>query len=283
MEEEVLETREEIYEEFDKQPSHDVFPLAPAVTATEEKAENVDEAGKEHTDSETAESTEDGKETQDEAAKESVLDAQKQKQEKFVPLEALHAEREKRKAERARREQLEAEIQSLKNQTVVQPDDVITDYDKALSEANQRIKNLEELESRRVEMENIESQRKRRSNTLDAIDRLNARLEGEGYIGFKQMVGAVSAELQSMVEDDETNVAFDNPTGWEKIFKEKIYPDVRAKILATESKAKLLGKVEAKKNASLATSHGSKPVETESDTEQTDEDYFEMRKKMQAR
>lgn len=65
------------------------------------------------------------------------------------------------------------------------------------------------------------------------IANTDAKLEKEGYPGFINLTGAVTAELQKRVADDPDDIRLDQPSGWEKIYKE-IYPSLQAKFTGRE-------------------------------------------------
>lgn len=212
---------------------------------TAESAENDgEEIPAEHAEIETAPVTEDVKmESTEQEAEVETQEAEPvkpavAKEDKTVPLQALHEERERRK-------QLAKELREMKErqalyerqmqayyQTQSQPqvdESELSDYDKALlalNRQNQQLAQQQEAIARAIEAD-------RQTRELQAISQniqhTSIELEKEGFPHFYEMQDMVVSELKRLYADDPENIYEfpDNPMGWKKAYKEVVYPKLQ--------------------------------------------------------
>jgi hypothetical protein len=199
---------------------------------------------------------------------------------------ATYEERMKRKAETDARKRaedrvtaLEAKIKQFETQ---EPSAEITDYDKELMDLKRRQRAIEELEQERVERERQEATVKVSNKIATDIDQAHKDLVTDGYPGFKHAIGSVTRELQRLVAEDDSNIHLDSPSGWKKIYKEVIYPELKAEFESVSKQNELDAKRNLKQSANLASSSGKAPVKSKSDEplspEEEREKYFRMRR-----
>lgn len=212
---------------------------------------------------------------------------------KTVPYDALHVEREKRKAQTQRANDLENRLQQaltaiegLKKPAGEQDQEPITDYDGTLKklqqelvEAKQQIQQLNQGYQQRE----VSEYTQRLESELERTER---ELSGEGYPGFRRFQPQVKEELLRLVQEDPENAAvikkeLDNPAGWKRIFKEVIFPEYRGVFVQEERKGKQEEKINAKKDAALVGSPGRVESPQKEKDEWTANDYFRERSKRQ--
>ena len=210
------------------------------------------------------------------------------KKDKFVPYDALHAERMKRKAEadRAneesrRRKELELELARLKQQP--EPE-FLTDADRKLYEMEVKLRAIENIEQQRMEREAKEKEEAMKNDLKSRVDRASNELDKEGYPGLEDYIGVVHQKLRQMVADgyEEEAIALDNPTGWKKIYREEVFPEKAAKFREAFKKQTVESKVELKKQAGLVSSPGKSEPKPKSDEDKSPEEmrdeYMAMRR-----
>ncbi len=270
-EETEVEERSSIYSEFAEQNAQETGLPVPV----EKTGDSKEEPKPTETAPEDA-----GKEVPPETDEDKGETPKQEKQEKFVPLEALHSEREKRKAEKALRESLEIRLRDLESQLSTQKseDEGYVDETEILKK---RVAILEEQNAHRRQLDELNTAKEARQRLTTQLRTTNDDLLKEGYPGFEVSTGAIKQELQKMVEEDESNIAFDNPTGWKKIYKEKIFPALRDSIINATKETEKANKIELKTGAGLATSPGS-PVKPKDEgkvktPDELAEDYMAMR------
>lgn len=276
-EETEVEERSSIYSEFAEQNAQETGLPVPVEKTGDSKEEGKPaETATEDAGGKKAESKPETDEDKGEALKQ-------EKQEKFVPLEALHSEREKRKAEKNLRESLEIRLRDLESQLSTQKEpeaDVFVDETEALKK---RVAMLEEQNAHRRQLDELNTAKEVKQRLVAQLKATNDDLSKEGYPGFEFSTGAITQELQKMVEENESNIAFDNPTGWKKIYKEKIFPALRDSIINATKETEKANKIGLKTGAGLATSPGS-PVKPKDEDrvkthEELAEEYMAMRSK----
>ena len=231
----------------------------------------------------------------------------KTKDQKLVPLGALHEEREKHKQSKQRLQSLEVENSKLTSQL----SEVLKDFKQTL-DANkgkpatpngqkdpaavpEPIDDIEG-EIRRLRSENAELRTQwedfrttRKDDEQKAIDAERQRmlsdthhaLEKEGFPGFDQFVDAVGAKLVAIHRvNPELAKKLDNPMGWKRIYKEKVYPEKSRIFLKKQKEQEVAGKVDLKKRASLSGSPGQPPASApEQKKEWTYSEYLQHRRK----
>ena len=286
MDKEVVEVepteREKIYaeiaEENHKIEAESIIPIGKTVVPEFVAAEPVpDTTPAEVEGNKQPDSREEVKEG--EQAEKPAEEVKNKKEEKFVPLEALHEEREKRKAEKKAREELEKEIVELKSKVqkpVLQENYAISDYDAEIISLKNQVDMLRDIEEKREQLAQLEGAKNIERQRYQNIETADKELREAGYVGFKQMIGAVAEELYKMQEAGEDAVSYDNPTGWKHIFTTKVFPNIREAILEQSNKAILQGKKEQKQKANLVSTPGSQPSPTPS-IEPGSDSYFAMR------
>lgn len=216
----------------------------------------------------------------------------KEKEQKLVPLDALHAEREKRKAVQSRQRELETQLQAVMAEVRI-----LKEANKPLTgevgdaedidpfeEVKKLRREMSELKSRDIQREqegrkrDFETKSKALQNDLS---KTNDDLEKEGYPGFNMMLNSVTEKLADLMNDDpQEAVLLDNPDGWKKIYKEEIYPIIKEKFGKALKEGSIREKEKLKSEANLIGSSGKteKPVDKE-DEDWTPEDYLNSRRK----
>ena len=225
--EEELTERESIYKAYTEAQTEGTTEPAPE---EEEKPANLSNSGDE------------------EGSVSAIIEAKPAKEEekplsekKMVPYDALHEERERRKALQMEVEELKYRFNQAPKQEKVEvatmegfdSEGNVTDYEvamKAILKENMNIKReLDTVKSKSTVFEsNYQNTVK-----LDAEAKLAKRVETttkelseEGFPGFSEFVPLMSAELNKLIAEDRDNVKFDNEAGWKQIYKEKIFPKI---------------------------------------------------------
>jgi hypothetical protein len=211
---------------------------------------------------------------------------EKPAEEKTVPHGAFHEEREKRKAAQKENEELKDQVKTLikdnreflekfKAKEEDTEDIEIDDYDETLKSVIKQNKTLQaeidilkQRESTRTETDVSREAQKQQDELNQQVLNVDKKLTEEGFPGFESLHIEVGQELSKLVAEDPDNVRLQNPEGWEKIYKEKVFPKYR-KIFTGQDKSETFeNKKNLKKNANLS-GGGNKP-----DSEETkDEDW----------
>lgn len=204
---------------------------------------------------------------------------------KTVRLEALHEEREKRKGLSVEKKKLEERVKELENQiaqaTQKPSNDSPTADDEFLTTEEIRIAALERkintMEAKEAELKS-RTEKEIFHKTLSEVDKA---LFDEGFPGFTFLSGRVSDELTKLVNEDSDNAYLNNPDGWKKIYKERVFPAVKGLFSDMSKKTVMDGKVAAKTGVALAGSHGQAPPAPKkaSDEGWTYDQYLEHRMK----
>lgn len=214
--------------------------------------------------------------------------SEKKEQEKENNLKkALDEERSKRKRLREANEALEAKLKGYEaRQEPPKEPDPITDYDAELNSVKAKLRSIELMEARRVEDEQRRQLREQTEREEAMVKKIDAELAGQGYAGFEFMAGAVTKELYAInAVDPEEAQSLNNPEGWKKIFKEKIYPNFRKQSEEAARKRTLEEKKALKKDANLQTAPGKAPIKSEDDNPETwsperrNQEYLKLRRK----
>jgi hypothetical protein len=210
------------------------------------------------------------------------------KEDKTVPYGALKEEREKRKAIQKDLDEAQKRLQQVLNdfQSYVQngnkPDEVvevIEDYDKELLESKRTIKALQaEVEALKGNFKS-EQTIKAQNELQTRISSVSDELVKEGFPGFVQFIGHVQSELSKIASDDmETAKSLDNPDGWKKIYKEKVFPTLSTIFTKKESDDRTSRKVAAKQEVQGAVlTPGQAPASEKSSAEWNYDDYLKVR------
>lgn len=219
-------------------------------------------------------------------------DKDKDKEQKVVPLDALHEEREKRKHQRKVSEELEVKnaelheqlrevLQDAKRKSESESTEFMSAEEKALNKIKSDMEDLKMDRNQREERDKAASIKTAQGQLEADIEDTSKKLEEMGFPGFKFLAGKVGDEILRLVGEDPDNAYLQNPDGWMKVYKEIIFPPVK-KAFAVEEKNELFDKkLEAKKNSSLITSPGStdKKVDSQKSEEWTYQDYVDDKRK----
>lgn len=229
-------------------------------------------------------------------------DSEKEPEEKKVALSALHEERSKRKMlaeqlklkeekERAYLDQIREygiRLESLEKKKIQEePIDDIEAALKVQKEENLRLqKRIDAVESHqatKAKMEAMEIARSKEQELLKQVEEVDQALSAEGFPGFKNLSSEVAREVMAKIQEDDTNRAvYANPDGWKKLYKDVVYPRVKASIVTSD---KISKKEELKSRANLIDKPGGAPVSKKADEEDEDtsyESYMKMRQKISA-
>ena len=203
-----------------------------------------------------------------------------------VPYDALHAEREKRKAAQVRIRELESQInlvlQETKKKAEEKPE-TVDDYEKEIITLRKEVKSLrEDLSSQKKNLE-TEASQKKITEIESKISTVDRELKEEGFPLFKDLQDQVTKEIVKMIDGDPDSGQgiireYDNPNGWKKIYKEKIFPRLDSTFKERYQSSTKKEKEELKKQANLT--GGSAPrvsLETKED-EYSYDDYLKRRK-----
>lgn len=260
--------REALYDKYGKENE------GLSETSTEEEvAEETEESPEEETETPAE---------KEEAVTEEPSETEEAKDEKTVPLGALHEEREKRKA-------LGLELEEVKGQlhTVLQDIRQLSDQKKTEeTAAEEELGSVEVLEKRIMALEGgqrktardmqTEKQAKQDQALNSDIKKVDAELEEEGFPAFEFMTAKVTDELNRLIKEDPQNKkTLDNPEGWKKVYKEVVFPTIYSKF-AKKDKADLFEKKKDLKLEANLGGPGKKPEEAKEE-EWTYNDYLRMR------
>ncbi len=276
--------REAGYKEYDES----VYGKAAAVDAEIEKELEIQTAGAAEKSAEAEAKPEISEEVQvkeekaseeekiDEGVKGSEQKPITEEKIKTVPLSALHESRSENKELKKRLKEIEARLN-------IPREDVDSDSElegfvtrKDLSALEQKLANIEAVESKRSELEN--------SRRLDAnISKTDNMLKEEGIFGFAEIGKLVVVQrLQNMAAEDFDHAnANDNPEGWAKIWKEE-YPKYKKLFIADDMANVMKERKERKENAGLVQSAGiktDKPDTVPQTTEEQRVEYMKMRQR----
>ncbi|MCR4286873.1 MAG: hypothetical protein NUW09_02540 [Deltaproteobacteria bacterium] len=234
-------------------------PLPPAVIPTTTPQQFEPSASPAVNDGENR--TENSADTERKPVAETMPPLEKESPEhKTVRLEALHEEREKRKAVTAANKKLEERIKEL--EAKVNQNQALDGYEAGnefLTPEEIRIATLEReinaIKSKETEKES-RAEKETFNKTLSDVDKA---LSDEGFPGFMFLSGRVGDELTKLVNEDPDNAYLNAPDGWKKIYREKVFPAVRGIFSDMAKKSVMDGKTAAKTNVALAGSHGQAP------------------------
>lgn len=210
----------------------------------------------------------------------------KTKELKTVPYDALHEERERRKAAQAKARELEERLKTLEAQLTAKPQE--KEDETYLSDEEKRVRSLEkeiaEIKARdrmREEATKQSAMEMARKELDKQVAETDAALAKEGYPGFQFLSNRVGDELRRLVQEDPDNVYLDTPQGWAKIYKEKVYPSIKGVFVHVEKEKLMADKKAAKADAALIGSTGQKPPTTKKDDSEgySYDEYLAMRMK----
>src|SRR3990167_4397047 len=253
--------RAAIYDEYEKQANTEAVP-----EAADKEVAPVEEPEEVKKDEAEAPPVEEAAEAP--APEEAAIEEKKKEETKTVPYDALHEEREKRKLAQAKSRELEEKIKALEAQAassrpVEQDNEYLTDEEKKLRDLERSLAELKAKEEAR-ERENRQSQERTLREQLEKnLADTDKALAAEGLPGFQFLSGRVADELNKLVAEDPDNSYLDNPEGWKKIYREKVFPSVKGIFVQANKQDLMDGKKAAKEGAALAGSPGSSPKKPE--------------------
>tara|TARA_R100000750_G_scaffold5656_1_gene4309 strand:+ start:2605 stop:3543 length:939 start_codon:yes stop_codon:yes gene_type:complete len=221
-------------------------------------------------------------------------------EDKTVPLGALHEERQKRK-------ELQAEVVELKNQVKdmlnkerqIDPEEAgdeeyIEDYDAEL------IKLKKQNEALTAEVDSIKAKdtqseaEKAQTAFLTKVNKVHEELKTEGFDGFEECTPMIRQHIHGLIMQEPDPQEYiegrklldvDTPEGWKKIYKEEIYPSIKAIINQKKTEELMDERIERKKKAALSGNSGGRPVQSKKDNindlspDEMNKRYMEMRQK----
>lgn len=283
-----LTERETVYKAFAEAQSVEAATVASPAEEVEKETPNSEVEGENASSVKTVASP--GEEDAD-----ITREKPRSEEKKMVPYDALHEERERRKA-------LQYEVEALKRQfdqslnaskaatsETVEGFDTegnVTDYDvamKSLVKSNLELRR--ELNSVKGKSDLIESdfrsKREREATDLlkTRITTTNDVLAAEGFPGFSEFTPMVTAELNRMLAEDAGNRAYDNEEGWRRIYREKIFPKVAASAGEHVRQDGFEQKKVLKAAANLSKAPGGLPPKTVKEEEWSKESYLKMRQR----
>lgn len=228
--------REEIYKEYFRSENQTADEVADSndevMTAETIAAEQQiqEETPAQTQESEVAEETQQEEETPTEPT---PMEAKKDV--KTVPLEALHEEREKRKAAQRQLREMQEQIAYMQRLQQVRPQlsdvdtEEVVDYDRELITLKKQ--NAEIARQMQAMQQATMSDRQAREMQIiqSQITMTAQELEQEGYPAFLEMQDLVASEMRRLYADDPDTVNEypDNPSGWKKAFKEIVFPKLQ--------------------------------------------------------
>ena len=220
---------------------------------------------------------------------------EKEKEVKTVPYDALHEEREKRKFTQKKLRDVEERLNQVINENrllneslIAKPDNpkevVEGNYfdDPLIKNLQSEIKILKQQEANRGEKVRQQEQQNSSQRLFQKIRDIDAELEKEGYPVFGLMLNSVKSELQALIKEDPENDYLDTPDGWKKVYKEKVFPQIKNKFITETNKESILSKEKLKREAQLAGSAGKVIDMAENKEDYTYSDYIADRMKAQA-
>lgn len=287
--------RERITDEFLKSRDEEISATQPDITTTDvvvEKKE-VDETKEVETKTEEGVSKENYVQAETPLTKPETVE--KEKEVKTVPYDALHEEREKRKFTQKKLRDAEDRLSQVINENrllnerlTVKPDNpkevVEGNYldDPLIKNLQSEIETLKRMEYDRSERVKNTERQNSSQQLFQRIKDVDAELEKEGFPAFGLMLNSVTGELQALVAEDPENGYLDTPDGWKKIYKEKVFPQIKNKFIAETNKESILSKEKLKREAQLAGSAGKVIDAAENKEDYTYSDYIADRRKAQA-
>lgn len=219
-----------------------------------------------------------------------------EKPKKMVPYDALHEERERRKTLQGEVETLRSQIEKMSSPAKEEPvmaegfdaTGEVIDFDaaiKSMRKINLELKN--DLETVKGKSNAIEDTFQA-ARVKEAKGRFEQRLTDtstslveEGYPGFKEFLPLVKEEVYNLIaENPDNEILMDNEAGWMKIYKEKVFPKIRASVGDQLRKETIDKKMELKGKANLVSTPGKvQPKESAKTEEWTKNDYMKMRQR----
>jgi len=274
--------RDEIYQAYEAQQEGLADP-------TPETAEEVDELEESATEEEVISEASPEEEATDEKKYVKSEEEVKTEDEKTVPHGAFHEEREKRKAAQRKISTLEGKVHELENKATQVSDKSEEDPDEYLGEDTVKIKALEKQLQELLDKEGARERKEEDTRKQGEVDQLktlvdttDVQLTKDGFPGFKFMTAQITEELNKLIKDDPENAYLDNPEGWAKIYRDKVFPEVKGMFVSKDKAAVLNKKKAAKAAAALIGTSGKDTSGASDKKKKSDEwsydDYISLRK-----
>ena len=205
----------------------------------------------------------------------------KPKEEKLVPLDALHEERAKRKALSSEVKELKGNLSQLMedNKKLMElmsdksTDEPITDYEKELVNAKKQLKLMNEKITAFERSQKSQSEKTEAETLTALIKATDAELAKEGFEGFDDFV----PQIIRAMNEEEIPPEDRNPATWKKVYKEIVWPKYIGKFKQDPKESKKSEKEALKKDASLSKSPGKVDAKKEDGDDMTS--YMKMREK----
>ena len=290
---ELGQSRDSLYDRFDtlqnQEASKEESKGTEEVKTDESAPAKVADYKIEETESSAAQDVQEKKPVEEKKEEVKEVKETKENRETKVPYDALHAEREKRKAAQARIRELENERNILLQETRKaqeereKPPEVVEDYEKEILDLRREMKGLrQEITSQKQSLE-FDKQTKQKVEIESRIAKADRELESEGYPLFTTLQDQVTKEITKMIEDDRENwqdivSEWDTPDGWKKIYKEKVFPFLDGKFKIRYQSASQEEKKDLKKQAALTGGSAQKVTPEEKEEEYSYHDYLKRRK-----
>ena len=286
--------RERITDEFLKSRDEEISATQTDTTTTDVVVEKKEvETKPEETKTEEVVSKEDYVKAKTPVTKPETVE--KDKEVKTVPYDALHEEREKRKFTQKKLRDAEDKLNQAINENrllnerlTAKPDNlkevVEGNYldDPLIKNLQSEIETLKQQEINRGEKVRQQQEKSSSQQLFQRIKDVDTELEKEGFPAFGLLLNSVTGELQALVAEDPENSYLDTPDGWKKIYKEKVFPQIKNKFIAETNKESILSKEKLKREAQLAGSAGKVIDAAENKEDYTYSDYIADRRKAQA-
>ena len=208
---------------------------------------------------------------------------------KTVPLEALHAERERRKDLQTKQGELEGQVNTLlqdireREERDSLKDESVEDSDVEIVKLKREIQELKNKDANR----DADSQ----ARMLEEVQRKNAEniantaksLLDEGYPGFAFAQAAVAEEInKDIAADSDNDYMLNSPDAWKRVYKERVFPKLQGAFTTKERAEKDADKEALKEKANLAGNAGkpnTPPKKEKGSDTWTFDDYAKMRRK----
>lgn len=214
-------------------------------------------------------------------------DKTKNREIKTVPYDALHEEREKRKAAQAKARELEEKVKILESLTAQEKpksqedESYLSDEEKRVRLLEREIAEIRTRDRMREEATKLTAQEQAKRELDKLIADTDENLAKEGFPGFKFLSGRVGDELTRLLQENPDDTWLSTPEGWKKIYKEKIFPSARGLFVQAERDKLMADKKNAKSDASLSSSTGQRLPSAKKDENDgySYDEYLAMRMK----
>lgn len=192
------------------------------------------------------------------------------KDQKMVPLGALHEEREKHRTTKREVTELRSQVDQLLadfkkfsesgkpsskgEEDIPEPIDDVETAIRDLRGENKRLRAEIDLDR---ETRNQDSRKHVEVERGRFIDETDKELAAEGLNGFKMFIDRVGSKLVEIHKiNPELANKLDTPAGWKRIYKEKVYPEISGLFVAKQKEEGRQNKLTNKNNAGLSGSPG---------------------------